>query len=135
MRQTFFLVRWLVDLFGSVLERIPLVTTLYQALKDIARLFSQDVDKQLGQAVAVDLGGTRVVGFVMQQSAKLPGSFDDDEDRVSVYIAMSFQLGGFTVYVPRSRVTPLDVPPDQAIRAVLTGGSLQARHERREAAE
>ena len=32
-----FLVRWLVGLFDAVLERIPLVTTLYQALKDIAR--------------------------------------------------------------------------------------------------
>lgn len=104
-------------------------------MKDIARLFSQDVDKQLGHAVAVDLGGTRVVGFVMQQSAKLPGSFDDDEDRVSVYIAMSFQLGGFTAYVPRSSVTPLDVPPDQAIRAVLTGGSLQAIRQKRKSTE
>ena len=130
-----FLVRWLVGLFDTVLERIPLETTLYQALKDIARLFSQDVDKQLGHAVAVDLAGTRVVGFMMQRRAELPGSFDDDEDRVAVYIAMSFQLGGFTIYVPRSSVTPLDVPPDQAIRAVLTGGSLRTEHSKPEAAE
>jgi len=39
---------------------------------------------------------------------------------------MSYQLGGFTVHVPKSRVTPLDVPADQAMRAVLTGGSLQS---------
>ena len=71
----------------------------------------------------------------MQQSAELPGSVDDDEDRIAVYIAMSFQLGGFTVYVPRSSVTPLDVPPDQAIRAVLTGGSLQTGRRKQEAAE
>lgn len=38
---------------------------------------------------------------------------------------MSFQLGGFTIHVPRSSVTPLDVPADQAMRAVLTGGSLE----------
>lgn len=122
-----FLVRWVVQLAESILERIPLVTSLFQAFKDIARLFSQNADQQLGQVVAVDIGTLRLVGFVMQKDAKLPGSFDeDDESRVAVYLAMSYQLGGFTVHVPKSSVTPLDVPADQAMRAVLTGGSLQA---------
>lgn len=122
-----FLVRWVVQLAESILERIPLVTSLFQAFKDIARLFSQDADQQLGQVVAVDIGTLRLVGFVMQKDAKLPGSFDeDDESRVAVYLAMSYQLGGFTVHVPKSSVTPLDVPADQAMRAVLTGGSLQS---------
>ena len=121
-----FLVRRLVDLVESILERIPLVTSLFQAFKDVARLFSQDPDRQLGQVVAVDLGGMRLVGFVMQKEALLPGEFDDTEPRVAVYLAMSYQIGGFTVHVPRSRITPLDVPADRAMRAVLTGGALQA---------
>lgn len=122
-----FLVRWVVRLAESILEQIPLVTSLFQAFKDIARLFSQDVEEKLGQVVAVEIDGMRLVGFVMQQDARLPGSFDaDDEPRVAVYLAMSYQLGGFTVHVPKSRVTPLDVPADQAMRAVLTGGSLQS---------
>jgi uncharacterized membrane protein len=120
-----FLVRRLVDLVESILERIPLVTSLFQAFKDVARLFSQDPDRQLGQVVAVDLGGMRLVGFVMQKEALLPGEFDDTEPRVAVYLAMSYQIGGFTVHVPRSRITPLDVPADRAMRAVLTGGALQ----------
>ena len=120
-----FLVRRLVGLVESILERIPLVTSLFQAFKDVARLFSQDPDRQLGQVVAVDLGGMRLVGFVMQKEALLPGEFDDPEPRVAVYLAMSYQIGGFTVHVPRSRITPLDVPADRAMRAVLTGGSLQ----------
>jgi len=120
-----FLVRRLVGLVESILERIPLVTSLFQAFKDVARLFSQDPDRQLGQVVAVDLGGMRLVGFVMQKEALLPGEFDDHEPRVAVYLAMSYQIGGFTVHVPRSRITPLDVPADRAMRAVLTGGALQ----------
>jgi uncharacterized membrane protein len=92
---------------------------------DIARLFSRDADGQLGQVVAVDIGGLRLVGFVMQNEAVLPGEFEQEEEpRVAVYLAMSYQIGGFTVHVPRSQITPLDVAPDQAIRAVLTGGSL-----------
>jgi uncharacterized membrane protein len=64
-----FLVRWVVRLTESILERIPLVTSLFQAFKDIARLFSQDVDQRLGQVVAVDVNDMRLVGFVMQQDA------------------------------------------------------------------
>jgi len=120
-----FLVRWVVGLIESILERIPLVTSLFQALKDVARLFSRNGDQQLGQVVAVDIGDMRLVGFVMQDEARLPGKFDDDHPRVAVYLAMSYQLGGFTAHVPRSRITPLDVPADQAMRAVLTGGALK----------
>ncbi len=122
-----FLVRWVVCLVESILERIPLVTSLFQAFKDVARLFSQDADQRLGQVVAVDIGTMRLVGFVMQKDAHLPGGFDEeDEPRVAVYLAMSYQLGGFTVHVPKSSITPLDVPADRAMRAVLTGGSLQS---------
>jgi len=64
-----FLVSWVVRLTGSILERIPLVTSLFGAFEDIARLFSQDVDHQLGQVVAVDVNDMRLVGFVMQQDA------------------------------------------------------------------
>ena len=123
----FFIVRRLVNLTEAALNRIPLVTSLYQALKDVARLFSRDQDEQLGQVVAVDIGDMRLVGFVTQSKAQLPGEFDDEENRVAVYLAMSYQLGGFTVYVPRHRVTPLNISADQAMRAVLTGGSLEAR--------
>ena len=80
-----FLVRWVVRLAESILERIPLVTSLFQAFKDIARLFSQDVDQQLRQVVAVDIKDMRLVGFFMQQDARLPGSVDDDDEaRVAV---------------------------------------------------
>ena len=72
------------------------------------------------------MNGLRLVGLVMQQDAQLPGRFDDDEARVAVYLAMSYQLGGFTVHMPKSHVIPLDVPAGQAMRAVPTGGSLQS---------
>lgn len=121
-----FLVRWFVRQLETILDRIPLVTSLYQAFKDIARFFSQDSDKQLGQVVAVDINGTRLVGFVMQQEAKLPGAMDDETPLIAVYVAMSYQIGGFTLYVPERQVTPLEVSADHAIRAVITGGSLQS---------
>jgi uncharacterized membrane protein len=35
---------------------------------------------------------------------------------------MSYQIGGYTVYLPRSRVVETDLSVEQAMRIVLTGG-------------
>lgn len=130
-----FLVRRLVKSVESVLQKTPLVTSLYQAFKDVARLFSKDAGDELGEVVAVEVGGVRMVGFVMQAKASLPGAFDKDAGLMAVYIAMSYQLGGFTVYVPRDQVEKLEVTSDQAIRAVLTGGELKRRDDDKGAPE
>lgn len=124
-----FLVRWLLNKIEALLRRIPLVTTLFQALNDVARLFSKNNDEKLGQVVAVEIGDIRLVGFVTQTEALLPGNFEDQnrEARIAVYLPMSYQLGGYTVYVLHSSVTTLDISADQAMRAVLTGGALDQR--------
>ena len=44
------------------------------------------------------------------------------EDLVAVYLPMSYQIGGYTVYLPRSRLTETDLSVEQAMRIVLTGG-------------
>jgi uncharacterized membrane protein len=120
-----FLVRWLVRLAERVLDRIPLVKSVFQGLKDVARFFSGDREKTLGRPVVVEIQGMRLVGFVTQESARLPGGLPEGAgDRIAVYLPMSYQLGGYTLYLERDRVTPLDVGTEQAMRAVLTGGSL-----------
>ena len=35
---------------------------------------------------------------------------------------MSYQIGGYTLMVPRERLQPLDLPVETAMRIVLTGG-------------
>ena len=44
------------------------------------------------------------------------------DDLVAVYLPMSYQIGGYTIYIPRSRVTETDLTVEQAMRIVLTGG-------------
>ncbi|MBK1724520.1 DUF502 domain-containing protein [Thiocystis violacea] len=118
-----FLVRWLLERAERVLDRIPLVKSIFQGLKDVSRFLANDGDEELGRPVAVDVQGVKLVGFVMQERAGLPG-IDADGDLVAVYLPMSYQLGGFTLYLERERITQLDVGADRAMRAVLTGGSL-----------
>jgi uncharacterized membrane protein len=121
-----FLVRWLVRVAERILDRIPLVKSVFQGLKDVVRFFSGEGEKKIGRAVAVEIQGMRLVGFVTQESPSLPGAFPQGEDRlIAVYLPMSYQLGGYTLYLKPDQVTGLDVGTEQALRAVITGGSLE----------
>jgi uncharacterized membrane protein len=123
-----FLVRWLVRVAERILDRIPLVKSVFQGLKDVARFFSGEGDKKIGRAVAVEIQGMRLVGFVTQESASLPSAFSRAEDRlIAVYLPMSYQLGGYTLYLKPDQVTGLEVGTEHALRAVITGGSLEHR--------
>lgn len=142
-----FLVRWLLGLAERIVDRIPLVKVLFQGLKDLARFFGQGGERPLGRPVCVELGGQQLVGFVMQERTRLPivaapradapdapadaqadataGGPDATEAplRIAVYLPMSFQVGGYTLYLDPAQVRDLDVGIDQALRTVLTGGS------------
>jgi uncharacterized membrane protein len=41
---------------------------------------------------------------------------------IAVYLPMSYQIGGYTLYVSRSKVHETDLTVEQAMRIVLTGG-------------
>lgn len=122
-----FLVRWIVRGAERVLDRIPLVKTIFQGLKDIAGLFIGDHKDGLGHAVAVQIGEMYLVGFVMQAHAELPTDEIDYSELMAVYLPLSYQIGGYTIYVDKSKVTPLAVSAEEAMRAVLIGSQLRRK--------
>ena len=48
---------------------------------------------------------------------------------------MSYQVGGYTLFLPPSALTPLDIPFETAMRLVLTGGVSQQRDNTRNTEE
>jgi uncharacterized membrane protein len=112
--------RWLFALGEGVLQRIPFVRTIYGPLKDLAGFFGEGEQKQgFSEVVMVDLGAAQMMGFVTgTRMTQLGGG----GDQASVYLPMSYQLGGFVVVVPRSRVRPLGISVQDGLRLVLTAG-------------
>lgn len=113
----------LFNLGETIFRRLPLVKTIYTALKDFIGYLSPDKENEMGKVVLVQLPGQsfQLVGFVTREQ------FDDlpftpaAEDPVAVYMPMSYQIGGYTLFLPRSSLTPLDMSFEQAMRLVLTG--------------
>ena len=103
------------------LKRVPLVKTIYTAVSDLFGFFSSNVANQTSRVVGLDLGqDTRLVGFITDNS---PQAFaPTGEQRIAVYVPFSYQIGGFTLLVPREKVELLDIPVEEAMRFVLTAG-------------
>jgi uncharacterized membrane protein len=117
-----FLVRKFLSLGEDLLLRVPVVKTVYSAIRDMTRLVNTDKKKgDLDRVVTVDVGLGRLIGFVTQEHANTLG-IGGGEDLVAVYLPMSYQIGGYTLYLPRSKVTETDLTVEQAMRIVLTGG-------------
>lgn len=117
-----YVIRRSMGVVEALVMRVPVVKTVYGALRDITKLVNTSGRKsELERVVMVEFGPGRVMGFVTQEHATLPG-IGTDEDLVAVYLPMSYQIGGYTVYLPRSRIEPTDLSVEAAMRIVLTGG-------------
>ena len=104
-----------------LLLEIPLVRSVYAALRDLLGLFSEH--KESLQVVSLDLpGNLRVLGFITRAdfSDAPPGIARAGE--VAVYLPMSYQIGGYTVFVPRSACTPVEMSREEAMKFILTAG-------------
>jgi len=117
-----FVVRRVLGLGEDLLLRVPVVKTVYSAIRDMTRLVNTDKKKgDLDRVVTLEYGPGRLIGFVTQEHAKTLGIGGGD-DLVAVYLPMSYQIGGYTLYVSRSKVHETDLSVEQAMRIVLTGG-------------
>jgi len=105
------------------LNRIPLIKTIYGAVRDLTDLVSNTGGQKLGRVVMLQWPDQpiRLVGFVTVEDL---GRFNiaAEEDCVAVYLPMSYQIGGYTVFIPRKYLTPLDMSLEDAMRFVVTAG-------------
>lgn len=116
-----YIVRWLMRAWEDFLARIPFVKTVYAALRDLMKFLPGDRKRRdLKRVVLATFGEARAIGFVTRESPPELGA--SASDAVAVYFPMSYQIGGYTLYLPRARLTALDMSVEEAMRLVLTGG-------------
>lgn len=118
--------RWAGRLFAWVelpFSNLPVVKNIYSSFKSFADYFAPKAAGQVAAQTVVILKMPdqpfEVVGLVTRQSvADLPDGFLRG-DRVAVYLPMGYMIGGYTVFVPREWVQPIDMSVEQAMRASL----------------
>jgi uncharacterized membrane protein len=123
----FFLNAWAVQKIYQwidlLFKKIPVVKALYGSVKELLKFFSSPKGKSKSNVVMITIQGMKLIGLVTREQ------FDDmpagvgGRDEIAVYIPMSYQIGGFTVIVPRSMVQPIpEMTTEKGLRFVLTAG-------------
>ena len=104
-------------------ERVPVIRSVYTMLRDMIDFMSASGDSGGGQPVLVTVADNiRAVGMITNSN---PAELGVGGDSVLVYLPMSYQIGGYSIVVPRDRVTELDISFEDAMSYVVTAGIRQ----------
>lgn len=107
--------------FEVPFKNTPIVKSIYSAIKNLADYFSGDGERS-AQVVIVKYPtlDIEMIGFLTRPTLnEMPKEFTK-EDKVGVYFPMSYQIGGYTAFIPRSWVRKTDIPVEVAMRSALT---------------
>lgn len=106
------------------LTNIPLINVVYSPLRDLMNLFANGQGQnQLKKVVLVHVSeGKQVLGLVTREHfGDLKLEVPVPATKVSVYIPMSYGLGGYTLLIDKSQIQPFDIPVEKAMSLALTG--------------
>lgn len=106
----------------SLVKRIPIIKTIYNSLEDLMGFFDPAKKGENGIPVLIETSLGQVIGFVTIDDAELLPADINKEDVIAVYIPLSYQIGGMTVFIPKSQVKIMNMPVDKAMSFVLTAG-------------
>lgn len=101
--------------------KLPVVKSIYSSLKSFSDYFAPSSKPDSQQVVILRMPDheLEVVGLVTRRSfSDLPPGFLPGA-RVAVYLPMGYMIGGYTVFVPASWVTPVSMSVEEAMRSSL----------------
>jgi uncharacterized membrane protein len=115
--------RRLFNTFEELIIQIPIVKTIYTAIRDFISLFSGEQKGKFKQVVLVTVphGNGQQIGFITVSDYEEYSNFIGD-DQIAVFLPFSYQMGGNTVIVLRENVVEIDMTVEDALRFIATAG-------------
>lgn len=119
---------WIVQRIYGLVEKIfkqmPLVKTLYNSIRDLMSFFNTTSKTSSNQShvVMVKIGEFKVMGLVTRQTFNDVFKGVAEEGDVAVYLPMSYQIGGYTLIVPKKYIYEINMTVEQGLRFTATAG-------------
>ncbi len=116
--------RLVVRLGEGVVARMPVVRGLYGATKQIVETVLAKKSAAFREVVAVEYPrrGVWSLGFITGPAHPQVQRLSPDEEMVNVFIPCAPPTAGYLLMVPRSEVRHLDMPPEEGLKLVVSGG-------------
>jgi uncharacterized membrane protein len=116
----------LISLGNMILERIPLVSKIYGAIRQITEVFFGERKTLFEQVVIFEYPrkGSYVLGFVTsRESGEVSGRLE--KKLVNIFLPTTPNpTSGFLLFVPEKDVIFLDMSVEDGIKMVISGGAV-----------
>jgi uncharacterized membrane protein len=107
--------------FDKLISQAPLVKVIYTSIKDFISAFVGK-DRRFTEPVLVKVNrqsDIEKLGFITQKDLSNIGI---PQGRVAVYLPHSYNFSGNLFIVPTENVTPLNAPPAEVMKFIVTAG-------------
>jgi uncharacterized membrane protein len=116
--------RSMVNLWESVLHRIPIVRSVYSASKNFAEVVFSDSNQSFKQVLLIEYPRKGLYSLAFQTSSEL-GEVQarTGEDVICTFVPTTPNpTSGFIIIVPRRDVVVLDMEVDEALKMIISLG-------------
>jgi uncharacterized membrane protein len=115
------LVQPLLIIFDKLVDKTPVIKTLYSSVKDFMNAFVGN-KKKFNKPVLVTINkenNVQQIGFITQKDLNMLGINDT---KVAVYLPNSYAVAGVLLVVPSESVTPLNASSAEVMKFIVSGG-------------
>lgn len=124
--------RYLVGWSEMLLARMPVVSGLYKSVKQIFEtVFSHSGQsfRKVGMIEYPCPGMYSLVFISAPPSGRVQDTIPTKEETIGVFLPCTPNpTTGFFIYVPKSKVTEIDIPVDEAMKLIVSVGVIQPTH-------
>jgi uncharacterized membrane protein len=116
--------RWVVRTGEQILNRMPVVRSVYSAFKQIFETILAQQSNAFREAVLIEYPrrGIWAIGFITGTTKGEVQSLTLEET-VNIFLPTTPNpTSGFLLFVPREEVMPLDMSVEEAVKMVISGG-------------
>ena len=109
------------DFFRKLLERAPLLKTIYSSVQDLMNTFVGD-KKGFSEPVLVKIYENSTIeriGFVTNEDVK---SLNIQKGKVLVYLPHSYAISGQLFVVEKKNITKIDNSSSEVMKLIISGG-------------
>lgn len=119
--------RWIVGIADRVIANLPFVRSIYGGAKQVFKQVAAPERTSFKQAVLVEFPkpGAWAIGFITNEDTSEVAR-DIGVDLVAVYVPQApIPTSGFLLYLDRATLKPLAIPPDEALKRVISLGIIK----------
>jgi uncharacterized membrane protein len=114
--------RRFLEFWESLLARMPIVNSIYNAARQVVRTLSQPQEKSFQRVVLVEFPSKGLWTIAFQLGTI---QTSDGQEWVRVYVPTTPNpTSGFLQFLPKESVRPTEIPVDEALKMVVSGGIL-----------